>query len=206
MTPTKQIFTPALLGLAVLVSACDGSVRPPTSAGALPAAPTPAAIYTLSGVVSEQTSAGPAPVEGVRVEETSSHRFVMTDASGAFSISGLTTSNAVVTVSKPGYVSSTRSVTGGGDTQVDISVARVTSYTLSGVVFEVTPEGRTPIEGVEVYCDGCGSPVGHTFAVTGVDGVYSFGWTYNGANPLFVTKAGYAIADPTGTESRFYGV
>ena len=44
--------------------------------------------------------------------------------------------------------------------------------------------------------DGCGSPVGHTFVTTDGDGFYSFAWTFNGANPLFVTKAGYDIVDP----------
>ena len=32
----------------------------------------------------------------------------------------------------------------------------LSAYTLSGVVFEVTATGRTPIEGVAVYCELCG--------------------------------------------------
>ena len=64
-------------------------------------------------------------------------------------------------------------------------------YTLSGVVFETTEAGRTPIPGVEVYCDSCGSPDGHTFVYTDASGFYSRDWTSNGVYPLFVTKDGY---------------
>jgi hypothetical protein len=64
------------------------------------------------------------------------------------------------------------------------------------VVFERTPTGTAPIEGVEVYCDGCGSPYGHTFANTDADGFYSFPYTYSGTNPLLIRKAGYG--DPAG--------
>ena len=35
--------------------------------------------------------------------------------------------------------------------------AELVYYTLSGLVFEETITGQMPIEGVEVYCDSCGS-------------------------------------------------
>ena len=72
------------------------------------------------------------------------------------------------------------------------------TYNLSGVVFEMTAEGRIPIEGVEVYCDSCGSPVGHYMGVHRRDGLYSLSWSANGVHPLYVTKAGYQIFDPAG--------
>lgn len=72
------------------------------------------------------------------------------------------------------------------------------TYILSGVVFEMTAEGRVPIEGVEVYCDSCGSPVGHTFVSTDPNGSYSLSWAANGVHPLYVTKAGYQMFDPAG--------
>src|SRR6185503_11290352 len=71
------------------------------------------------------------------------------------------------------------------------------SYTLSGMVFEITSAGRIPVENVEVYCDGCGSEVGHTFVYTDGGGFYSFGWTYDGVNPLLVSKLGYRLVNPT---------
>jgi hypothetical protein len=69
----------------------------------------------------------------------------------------------------------------------------VVTYTLSGTTFEVTPTGRAPIEGVNIYCDGCGSPEGHTSTYTDADGLYSFEWSPNGATPLLVEKAGYHV-------------
>jgi len=79
--------------------------------------------------------------------------------------------------------------------------------TLSGIVYESTGAGRVAIAGVEVYCDGCGSPDGHTFANTGSDGRYSFSWTYDGLVPLLVRKAGYSVVGssrefPDGTGTR----
>lgn len=73
------------------------------------------------------------------------------------------------------------------------------TYTLSGVVFEITPTGRVPVEDVELYCDSCGSPVGHTSTFTDADGFYSFSWAHNGVHPLLVWKAGYDVLDPTRT-------
>jgi uncharacterized Zn-finger protein len=73
-------------------------------------------------------------------------------------------------------------------------------HTLSGVVFEVAPEGRVPVQNVEIYCDGCGSEVGHTRAFTDVEGFYRFEWTYDGINRLLVSKAGYLVVNPTATD------
>src|SRR5205823_3758315 len=90
-------------------------------------------------------------------------------------------------------VTYTKAITISGDTRLDIELP---TYTLSGVVFERTPTGTAPIEGVEVYCDGCGSPSGHTSAYTAADGIYSFAYTFSGTNPLLIRKAGYG--DPPG--------
>jgi Carboxypeptidase regulatory-like domain len=192
-----------VLSLATVLSACNGSDRSPTSASASP--PTAGPTYTLSGAVSEETPAGPAPVEGARVETSAPYGFAMTDAKGFYKITGLRAISSSVTVTKSGYVTGLQTVTIQGDTQLDFQVNRIASFTLSGMVFEATPEGQMPIEGVELYCDGCGSPVGHTSVFTDADGFYSFAWTFNGPNPLFVTKAGYAIVDPTGTLKDAYG-
>jgi hypothetical protein len=185
----------AVISIGLLLSGCEGPSSSPTS----PGSPTVTGAYTLSGVVTELTPAGMAPVEGARVEEARSRRFATTDANGFYSLSRLSAANTSVSVNKPGYVSNTRTVTISGDTQLDLRVERMVSYVLSGLVFEVTESGRVPIEGVELYCDGCGSPVGHTFVHTDTDGLYSFAWTLNGLNPVFVTKAGYAIADASRT-------
>ena len=69
-------------------------------------------------------------------------------------------------------------------------------FTLSGTVFELTPAGRVAVEDVEIYCDACGSPVGHTFTHTDVSGSYAFSWAYPGTFPLLLRKDGYR--DPSG--------
>ena len=65
------------------------------------------------------------------------------------------------------------------------------------MVYESTPGGRVPLDGVVLYCDGCGSPVGHTFVTTDANGLYRFAWTLNGKNWIqFVSKDGYRYAGP----------
>lgn len=75
------------------------------------------------------------------------------------------------------------------------------TYTLSGVVSEVTAAGSVPAEGVQLYCDSCGSPDGHTFTSTDANGSYTFAWTRNGVHPLLVWKDGYLVIDPSGALS-----
>ena len=71
--------------------------------------------------------------------------------------------------------------------------------TLRGIVFESTAAGRVAVAGVEVYCDGCGSPTGHTFAYTDTTGGYSFSWAFDGVVPLLVRKDGYSVVGASGT-------
>jgi hypothetical protein len=112
-------------------------------------------------------------------------------------LTDLSDGRSTVTTTLDGYETDRRTVTVSGDVLLDISIVARVSYTLSGIVFELTPTGQEPIAGVEVYCDSCGSPTGHTFVYTDAAGFYSLAWTFAGTHPLFVTKAGYEIADPT---------
>jgi hypothetical protein len=68
-------------------------------------------------------------------------------------------------------------------------------YTLSGVVSELGPAGPIPVEGVQLYCDSCGSPDGHTFTSTDATGFYRFAWTPAGVHPVQVWKEGYELVD-----------
>jgi len=147
----------------------------------------------LSGLVFLETPTGRVPLEGARVDEANSHRSVKTGKDGLYSISGLNAVNDSVSASRWDVVTYTKTLTISGDTRLDIELP---TYTLSGVVFGRTPTGTAPIEGVEVYCDGCGSPYGHTFSNTDANGFYSFSYTYSGTNPLLVRKEGYG--DPAG--------
>ena len=190
-----------LLSLAIVASGCDSPtaptspLRPPTSFGQ----------YTLSGVVSEMTADGPVPLRDALVTDTSTAQASRTDANGFYRITQLGATSHALTITRTGYVTETRKVDLTGDTQLDIRLARLESHTLSGVVFEITEAGQVPIEGAEVYCDSCGSPDGHTFVYTDANGFYSLAWTLDGVHPLYVTKTGYDIFDPTGTLRDQFG-
>lgn len=181
-----------LLVLAAVLAGCDGGRR-----SGLPNGPSSTQqTYTLSGAVSEMTADGSLPIEGAQVADPSSGRTAMSDSSGFYSIPGLSRTTSSVVVSKSGYVSETKLVLMSSDTKLDVELNRVGGFILSGVVFEVTDAGEVPIEGAELYCDSCGSPIGHTFVSTDANGSYSLAWTANGNHTLYVTKAGYRIFDP----------
>ena len=74
-----------------------------------------------------------------------------------------------------------------------------TTYTLSGVVFEAGSDGNVAVANVEVYCDSCGVPDGHTFRQTDGNGAYSFDGVSNGRTLLLVSKPGYKLSRPDET-------
>ena len=154
--------------------------------------------FTISGVVTELTPAGETLVEGVQVAESGTQTSVLTDERGTYRLAGLRRSQFVLSMSKPGYETLTAPVSASADRQLDVRVERIrTFFVLAGVVYESTATGRVPLEGVVLYCDGCGSPDGHTFVTTDADGLYSFSWTRNGRNWIqFISKDGYRYAGP----------
>lgn len=186
----------ALIAVSLVVSgwACEG--RTPTT-------PTPPATPTrppgtLSGLVFAVTPSGLTPVEGARVRlEIGSFRLdALTNENGYYSMNGLYEGSSSITTSRQGYETDTRKTTITGDVRLDIGVVPRLLHTLSGIVYEVTPTGHIPIEGVDVYCDSCGE-FGHTSVFTDAKGAYSFPEVFNGSNPLIVRKEGYR--DPPGT-------
>ena len=167
--------------------------------------PGPLGIYTLSGVVVAPTPSGLVPVEGARVEMGGLRAYVggfplfaMTDATGFFSISMLSAATTSVWVFKRGYETGTWNVTIDGDTRLDFQLLAIRTYTLFGIVSEITPTGLAPVEGVEVYCDSCGE-FGHTFTYTDAKGAYSFSGVYGGLTPLLIRKTGFQVVDPART-------
>jgi hypothetical protein len=187
-----------VLALALGLTGCGGAgpASMPSTPTRIPqSSPQPTAQpgYTLSGVVFIETGLGRVPIEGVEIDEANAHRHTRTTRDGLFSISGLDAASDSVAASRWDVVTYTKTLTIAGDTRLDIELP---TYTLDGVVFERTPTGTAPIAGVNVYCDGCGSPEGHTFSLTGANGGYSFSFTYSGTNPLQVWKTGYV--DPAG--------
>ena len=84
----------------------------------------PRAIYTLSGVVSELTPSGLAPLEGAFVNEGCKDQISRTDKNGFYSISQLYPFAFFPGFSKEGYQSESRIVTINGDTRLDIQLVR----------------------------------------------------------------------------------
>jgi len=79
----------------------------------------------------------------------------------------------------------------------------LSDYTLSGVVFEVTTTGQTPIVDVWVYCELCSAET-HSWARTDSNGFYTFTgvWTTpNVPTPVWIGKEGYT--DPPGVPLVF---
>jgi hypothetical protein len=171
-----------------------------------PTCPTPT--YTLSGVITGMTPAGPVPLAGALVQESRTSSNVTTNADGFYSmtLSPVPPDNSVV-ATKIGYSSRTSTVTISGDTRVDIQLdpqpplgPRAT-YTVSGVISEITQTGLVPIEGVLV--EGWSYVDNHTYsdtlsATTDRNGFYSMPGVWGGTdvyNGIWLTKAGYRI-DP----------
>jgi hypothetical protein len=135
------------------------------------------------------------PIAGVLIRDDSSFRAATSDQGGMYTLAGLQAMNHAVLSSKPGYVSGRTQVAISGDTRLDITIVRATAYVLSGVAYELTPHGDVPVEGVNLYCDGCGE-VGHTGLQTDARGAYTFPFVYPAVQYLQVWKQGYRTALP----------
>jgi Carboxypeptidase regulatory-like domain len=163
------------LFLALLVSACGRDQPVAPTAPTAPKAPT-GPTFALSGVITDRMSARPIP--GVQVAiwpepapttgSGWSPGFGVTDATGHYKISNWPdwTGTAWVQASKDGYMQQcVATATIQSDTSLDIALTPISnlavekspattgavgSRTVSGIVFEVTPDGRRPVENASV--------------------------------------------------------
>ena len=142
------------------------------------------------------SESGAQPVAGAVVQEIRSFISTMTDFEGRYRISGLRAGSTSVRTTKPGFTAITSSIEIDADAQLDLSLVPVVPFVISGVVFELTPSGKVPVEDVQLYCDSCGSPIGHTFTATDAEGRYHFDWSIAGTHVLLVSKAGYRLVYP----------
>jgi hypothetical protein len=128
----RSILTQLVVALVttLTVVGCSGNDSVTTTSPTPGVPPT----FTLSGVVSERTSAGVVPVEGARIEACDpvfsgclSHVFqvVTTDRNGGYRFPGLFPSDQRdVGVSKEGFETSNHRVRINGDTRCDIQLLR----------------------------------------------------------------------------------
>jgi hypothetical protein len=185
-----------LLAFSVMSIACGNPIVPDPP-------PSPELNYTVSGAITEMTAGGTLPVEGVRLTVLRTQLWAITDANGLYSIPGVTSRAGNISLSKDGYKPSTTTFASTADLRLDFRVERLTYYTLSGLAYEITAAGRVPLAGIVLYCDGCGSPVGHTVVTTDAEGLYRFAWVPPGITELMVEgKEGYAYVGPA---SQFNG-
>jgi hypothetical protein len=86
----------------------------------------PPGTFTLSGIVTEATATGPAPVEGVEVLRLygSGWQVGTTDRNGFYEIHGLYAARQEVTTIKAGYETARELVSVDGDTRFDIQIVR----------------------------------------------------------------------------------
>ncbi len=78
------------------------------------------------------------------------------------------------------------------------SAPTMLDVTISGMVFELTPSGRAPIEGVILHCGACGAET-HAWAYTDSKGFYEFIGVWPDGFPkttIWVEKDGFG--DPPG--------
>jgi len=154
-----------------------------------PNAPTSAAAYTLTGTVSEATAAGVQGVAGATIEETGTHRSTITDANGFFRLSGLAALTDSISVGKPGYTTTTRTVTVRENASLDIQLVRAITYTVAGVVSERTDGGVSLLPGVSIAL-GEGFP--DLITTTDADGRFALKYVEPRAWGLIASKDGYA--------------
>jgi len=170
----------------------------------------------LSGAVSESTLQGARPIEGARIgvwvqEVGFGHALGggTTDAEGHYRISGLPDSFILLYASKDGYLQPcAATVTLRADSALDIALVSEASLsgaspsapmaavspTLSGGVFETTPEGRQPVEGVEIEVDWLPDLVTATTR-SDAAGRYLLCSLPTGFIDVFASKLGYELTD-----------
>jgi hypothetical protein len=159
----------------------------------------PSPTVTLSGLVSERTSTGLVPLAWASILTDDGHWSAQTDDEGRYSISGFraTPKSIGVTASKSGYVMAISRGVISGDTRIDFELDRRQTYTLSGVISEMTSSGPAGIKGVVVaFCNyvseddyACGD------ITTDEQGRYSLAglWGPDVSTVIRLTKEGFRI-------------
>lgn len=203
-----------VIGLAGSTWGCGRSINGPSE---LPGGGggQPPVVPILSGMVFEQTAAGKTPLGGVEVmvlpaynEDPRLAVRAKTDGSGLYTLTSLPNGAVVptqvrVVVTGTTYAAFSRFVAVNSNTRFDIELVRPGTFTLSGVVSELTADGPVPLEGVTVYafaCDGASpncSVNQDPSAVTDRNGAYTLAGLWSGQEiVLWVFKEGFAFNGP----------
>jgi hypothetical protein len=173
MTTPRTQKVGAILLTCVLAVACDGPTRPTP----IPPQPSPPPItnptreFTLSGTVFEATASGLTPLVGVGIDVSPDYQShsprIFSDAEGRYQVS-VTSQTVKLVGEKEGYGQPCRvTIAPQADSVVNLYLVSnatlsttgvpgsmpVLQPTLSGIVYERTPDGNRPLPGASVIGD-----------------------------------------------------
>jgi hypothetical protein len=204
--------------LVLLEAACQKSApTPPTTASSMaPPSPSVSSPFTLSGVVYRTTTDGRRPFPGVSIDVSPFYQFgirqTTTDADGRYTVGISSGESAKLLTLRNGYSQPCSALTNTAGNGLDLDVVPdetlsttgvpsampIRQPTLSGLVFELTPNGSRPVPGASVLGDFSGGMGNGTGAITWSDaagryllcGVVDAGWGVS----ILASKVGYGSA------------
>jgi hypothetical protein len=160
----------------------------------------PEGTYSVSGTVTEVTSAGATPVRGIFVFGGGGQ--TATNASGRYSLLAVRAGTRTFSIEAGPFETVTQTVNVMADSVVDFRLVRRPRYTLSGFVTEETPAGPVPLAGIDVDVELCPPQMsgGYDFVSSKTDarGFYSVPDMCDGRVSVFAalnTSYTYASAD-----------
>ena len=127
MQPTIQTrtFVRAVTLMVALAAAGCGerdSILSPSPE--LPAPLAPPATFTISGAIVESTESGPVALEGAVVENAFTHEVAVTDSEGVYSMGGIPTGLAQLSISKEGFETQLVDTMVDSDERIDVTLVR----------------------------------------------------------------------------------
>ena len=126
MQPTIQTrtFVRAVTLMVALAAAGCGERDSILSPSPEPPPLAPPATFTISGVIVESTESGPVALEGAVVENAFTHEVAVTDSEGVYSMRGIPTGLAQLSVSKEGFETQLVDTMVDSDERIDVTLVR----------------------------------------------------------------------------------
>jgi hypothetical protein len=161
----------------------------------------PEGTVTVSGTVTEVTSAGVAPIRGIRV--FAADYSTTTNSSGRYNFFAVKLGTRTFRIEAGPFETVTQTVNVTADSVVDFRLVRRPRFTLSGFVTEDTPSGPIPLAGIDVDVELCPPQMsgGWDFVSSRTDarGFYSVPDMCDGRSAVFAAlNTGYSFAEADG--------
>jgi hypothetical protein len=127
-----RLLAAGVIGLGVACGSSSPSGSPSSTVTA-PTTQTPST-FTLNGTISLATTGTGASSASITIlDGPNAGRTTQTDASGAYSLTGLRSAGFNVSIATPGFVTATRGVNLTSDTTLNVTLLSVTAWTMSGL-------------------------------------------------------------------------